>query len=104
LNDVFLGSAELPQETFLSHLTTCLPIVDNGLYRQSVESQIGKPWRNQRLNEISLSLSAALLQLEAAGKIRLEARADAPQTLLLGRGGRELRKVSHIIDLRANDV
>lgn len=97
LHDVFSGATELPQETFLTRLAETLPIVDGGRYRIAVEKQIMEPWIQLRPYQISPSLSAALLNLEARGDIRIDARSDAPQCLLLGRGGREIRPFSHVV-------
>jgi hypothetical protein len=97
LPDVFSDKSELQQSEFFGRLATYLPVVDGGSYRQAVEAQIKRPWRIQPANETSLSLSAALLSLEAQGILRLEMRSDAPSRMLLGRGGRELRPVSHFI-------
>ena len=97
LDGVFRGAGELPQADFFSGLADSLPIVDGGRYRVSIENKIAHPWRDQLATEVSLSLSAALLTLEANDELRLEARSDAPQRMLLGRGGRELRSVSHLM-------
>jgi hypothetical protein len=97
LDDAFLGVAELSQDIFLARLAEALPIVDGGKYRVAVESETSRPWRASRQNEVSPCLSAALLTLEARSDIRLELRSDAPQKVLLGRGGREIRAISHIV-------
>ncbi len=101
LEDVFFNGTELSQSEFFTRLATALPIVDGGRYRVSVEAQIARRWRNQLANEISPSLSAALLTLEASGELRIEARSDAPQRMLLGRAGREVRPVSHVLRVPA---
>lgn len=95
LGDVFGDANELSQAEFFRRLAITLPVVDGGTYRSAVEAQIERPWRKQLANEISPSLSAALLTLEAGGVLRLELRSDAPGRTLLGRGARELRTVSH---------
>jgi hypothetical protein len=97
LNEVFSDKSELQQTEFFRRLAGSMPVVDGGSYRLAVEAQIEKPWRIQLANEVSLSLSAALLSLEARGFLRLEARSDAPSRTLLGRSGREPRPVSHFI-------
>jgi hypothetical protein len=100
LNKVFGSTDELGQEIFLTRLAECLPVVDGGRYRLILEAQIARPWRLQRQNEVSPCLSAAFLHLEANGDIQLELRADAPQKILLGRNGQELRPVSHFLHSR----
>jgi hypothetical protein len=97
LNEVFRKSKELPQADFFERLAVCLPIVDGGKYRELVERQIAVPWKKQLANEISPSLSSALLTLEAEGTLRLELRSDAPMRMLVGRAGRELRSLSHVL-------
>ena len=95
--DVFLDAGELPQTEFFVRLAQFLPIVDGGNYRKAVEAQITRPWRRESLNEVSPSLSVALLTLEAEGTLRLETRSDAPSRMLVGAGGRELRSISHVV-------
>jgi hypothetical protein len=97
LNDVFLGAGELPQSEFFLRLAGVLPIVDGGNYRKAVEAQMSRPWRKEIPAEVSPSLSAALLTLEAEGTLRLETRSDAPSRMLLGAAGRELRLISHVV-------
>jgi hypothetical protein len=97
LNDVFLDAGELPQTEFFVRLAGVLPIVDGGSYRKAVEAQMSRPWRKEIPNEVSPSLSAALLTLEAEGTLRLETRSDAPSRMLLGAAGRELRLISHVV-------
>lgn len=97
LGAVFEGSKDLPQDAFLVRLASTLPVVDGGAYRAIVDATIARPWRKFSGNELSVSLSLALQQLEASGDLILESRSDAPQRRLLGAGGREVRTFSHII-------
>ena len=101
LDEVFEDSTELPQADFFLRLAGALPIVDGGQYRMIVEAQTAKPWRKQLPSEVSPALSAALEALEAAGTLRLEMRSDAPTRMLLGRGGAEAHRITHIIRTRA---
>jgi hypothetical protein len=96
LGDVFGDSREMSQADFFQRLAHALPIVDGGAYRDRIDSQTTRRWRDESPTEVSPSLSAALLTLEASGDLRLEERSDAPQRMLLGRGGRPLHRVSHI--------
>lgn len=96
LDEVFGGATDLAQDVFFVRLAEALPVIDAGRYRIAVESQVARPWLPLRPNHVSPCLSVALLNLEARGSIRIEARSDAPQRLLLGRGGRELRPISHV--------
>jgi hypothetical protein len=99
LDEVFGNVDELPQSDFFARLADTLPVIDGGRYRIAVEAQTPKPWRTHRANEVSPSLSAALLTLESSRVLRLEMRSDAPTRILLGRAGRELRPISHCVRL-----
>ena len=101
LDEVFGDLVELSQAEFFSRLSDLLPVIDGGRYRVAVEAQTARPWRSQLPNEVSPSLSAALLTLEALGVLRLEMRSDALTRVLLGRAGRELRSISHFVRLGA---
>lgn len=102
LHEVLDGATELPQDIFFARLAQALPVVDGGRYRTAAESQITRPWHPSGHNQVSPCLSAALLSLEARGDLRIEARSDAPQRVLLGREGRELRPISHVSHVRAS--
>jgi hypothetical protein len=93
--------AEMPINAILDDLASTLPVLDGGRYRSEVQAQTGKPWREAAAHEISPSLSAALMTLEASKDIRLAYKADAPQRMLLGTRGVPLREVSFIVDLRS---
>lgn len=97
LGEIFQENAEVSQSDFFRRLAMLLPILDGGTYRTAVEAQIARPWRQPQTNEVSPSLSAALLTLEHEGTLRLEARSDAPMRKLLGPGGRESRSLSHVV-------
>lgn len=99
LDEVFGNADELPQADFFARLADAIPVIDGGRYRAAVEAQTSRPWRTHRPNEVSPSLSAGLLTLEAARVLRLEMRSDAPTRVLLGRAGRELRPISHCVRL-----
>lgn len=96
LREVFVSDTTLPAEAFFGRLAAALPVVDGGLYRGHVDGTVGNPPRQAGESGVSMTLSAALLHLEAAGTLRLEVRSDAPTRTLLGRRGRELRPVSHL--------
>lgn len=99
LPSVFGETRVLGQGEFFHRLAEALPIVDGGLIRLQIASRTSRPWRDEGAEagtNVSPSLSAALLALEAAGGLRLEERSDAPQRTLLGRGGRPLHRISHV--------
>jgi hypothetical protein len=98
LSDVFEKSNELPQSAFFSRLGEILPVVDGGEYRREVEEKIDRSvWSPPGDDEVSTSLSRALIRLHEAGEIVLDERADAEKRTLLGQGKRRVRNVSHIL-------
>lgn len=99
LDEIFGNVDELAQAEFFTRLADALPVIDGGRFREVVDAQTSRPWRTHRSNEVSPSLSAALLTLEASRVLRLEMRSDAPTRVLLGRAGRELRSISHFVRL-----
>lgn len=101
LADIMGERAEMPINSILDDLAAVLPVLDGGRYRLEVHAQTGNPWRDPAAHEISPSLSAALMTLEATKDIRLAYRSDAPQRMLLGVRGTALREVSFIVNLRS---
>lgn len=103
LATVFGEARSLAQADFFERLAECLPIVDGGSFRLQLAEQTSRPWRTESGagTEVSPTLSAALLTLEALGVLRLEERSDAPQRMLLGAGARPIHRVSHIERLEA---
>ncbi len=98
LPKVFEGSGELRQSVFFTRLAELLPVVDGGEFRTRVEQKIDRSvWRSPNPDEISTSLSRALIRLHDRGDIILEERADAEKRSLLGRKSRIVRNVSHIV-------
>jgi hypothetical protein len=98
LPTLFASTAELSLEDWLYAVAEALPVLDGGRYRQQVEARLRLgAWRPTAAHEVSVSLSVALLRLDSAGHIRLQARADAPKRVLLGQGFRELQQVSHVV-------
>jgi hypothetical protein len=92
-----ISAREVGVREFVSSLSRVYPVLDGGTYRRLVENQTARTWRTFLSHEISPSLSLALLTLEAEGFLHMELRSDAPSSGLLGRGGREVRTVSHIV-------
>ena len=96
LDEVFTSDATLPIEVFLARTSAMLPVLDGGRFRVVVEATMKAPPYVTREREVSVSLSAALLHLEQAGVLRLEARSDATTYRLLGHRARELASISHV--------
>lgn len=91
------SSLELAQGVFLQRASELLPVLDGGALRKKVECSVKTPWPVLNPSDISPSLSAALLTLQASRRIRFELRSDAPEKNLLGRGARLIRPFSHIV-------
>jgi hypothetical protein len=99
---IFEGARELAQADFLRRLQVTLPVLDGGTYRVAVERQIARNWTPVLPHQLSPSLSAALLTLEATDDMLLEQRSDAPQCTFIGREGRSIRQVSHFVSGQAS--
>ena len=97
LDEIRDSKAEMLQSDFLRRASELIPVLDGGALRRRVESTVTTSWTVLNPSDISPSLSAALLTLEASRKLRFELRSDAPEKNLLGRGARSLRPFSHII-------
>jgi hypothetical protein len=102
LPGVFAGAGELTQNVFLERLRDRLPVLDGGTYRRDVEQAIDRrAWTPPPPGAVSASLSLALLRLKNEGRIDFADRADAPtgRARLLGRGGKEVAAVTHVVHL-----
>jgi hypothetical protein len=85
---------ELTAENFVKALGAELPVVDRGRYRQEVMAHLTAGTPIPEENQLSSSLSHALLILRQRGDITLEDRADAPK-LGLTNGPPDLMRFSH---------
>jgi hypothetical protein len=97
LEEVFGAQRELPQREFLARLADAVPVLDGGRYRQIALKLSERPWHAFRENEVSPCLSLGLQTLVEKKILRLEPRSDAPQCMLLGRGGRDTFTFSHVV-------
>ena len=97
LDEIRDSKAEMSQADFLGRASELLPVLDGGSLRRRVEGTVTTSWTVLNPSDISPSLSAALLTLEASRQLRFELRSDAPEKNLLGRGARHVRPFSHII-------
>jgi hypothetical protein len=81
---IFGGQKELPAKDFLSKLSSQLPVLDGGIYRQAIESNLRTTtWRKPDEGHLSMSLSFALRRLDLNGSIKLMGRADAGSSFRL---------------------
>ena len=83
---------------FLDGLSDSLPVLDGGDYRQKVEGKLRpEKWKPPASNDVSSSLSRALLRLRSQGILRLEKRSDSDaQVRLVSRDGSPVQSVTHI--------
>lgn len=78
LPQIFSKTKSLPAGDFLSALSTLIPVLDSGKYRNEVEATLDKThWRSTEGNSLSMSLSLALRRLELSGELQLLGKADA---------------------------
>jgi hypothetical protein len=80
----------------LRHLREHIPVLDGGDYAVRARERASPGWRPIADHEISPALTRALLRMEKSREITLMDRGDADRRTLLGRGFRELRRVSHV--------
>ena len=92
LDAVFTDASELPVSEFVDRLAAQLPVLDRGSYRREVESQLNpRHWEVLKEQEISTSLTRALIRLREAGVLRLDNRSDSPSRMeMLLQGKRKL--------------
>ena len=99
LDVVFNKRKELDISEFIDRFAEELPVLDRGVYRLKVESQLNpNHWVAPEPHQVSTSLSRALIRLHEAGLIWLDSRSDSSVRLeLLGTGHRCIREVTHIM-------
>ena len=91
-------SPSMPIVEFMDLIAAKIPVLDGGAFRKQVEEKINKSrWQAPKVNEVSTSLSRALIRLNESNILKLENKADAKEKrLLLGKDGRQLETVSHV--------
>jgi hypothetical protein len=104
LDDVFSDDPILPVDAFVRRLGDVLPILDRGAYAQRARERSSGHWRLIQPHELSPALSRALLRIELAGRIQLEAESDAEGVQLLGPSFAIGRRVSHVQLLPLQDL
>lgn len=81
---VFGKTKELSGREFLSSLSEFLPVLDNGVYRQEIESELNpQVWRRPSENHLSMSLSLALWRLHLNKTIQFGGKADTGSSFRL---------------------
>lgn len=81
---IFGTQKEMSAKDFLTALSTQLPVLDNGVYRREVESNLNiETWRKPSEGHLSMSLSFALRRLDLSGEIKLKVQADAVSSVRL---------------------
>lgn len=98
LDAVFAVCGQLAIADFMSLLAEALPVIDGGLYRREVELQLNpRHWESVKEQEISTSLSRALIRLREAGVLRLDNRSDSPTRMEMLLQGKRKLAVTHVI-------
>lgn len=98
LDAVLNSTKQMSVSEFMEGLAEALPVIDGGLYRREVELQLNpRHWEPVKEQEISTSLSRALIRLREAGVLRLENRADSPTRMELLLQGKRKLAVTHVI-------
>lgn len=96
LEEIFAGKSVLPIDDFVQRLGERLPVLDSGQYFLRARERAATGWRPIESHELSPALGRALLRLECADRLSLEARSDADGKDLLGIGFATRQRVSHI--------
>ena len=98
LEELLPNNEEVGVENFLSDLAKAVPVFDGGKYRKEVESILKTDkWKMIGANELSTSLSRAIIRLESQGRIHLEKRSDSTANYnLIGRKDKSVRSVTHV--------
>ena len=96
LDEIFDGQAELTVDEFVQRLGEKLPVLDGGQYFQRARERAATGWRPIESHQLSPALGRALLRLQCAGRLNIEARADADSRSLLGVGFASKQRVTHL--------
>lgn len=84
LMSVFGNDSELLALEFLGRLKNKLPVLDHGIYRTELENNLDRrSWRELPKNQISMSLSFALMRLQYSKELILIARSDTGESIKL---------------------
>jgi hypothetical protein len=84
LPKIFESRDEMPAVEFLKKLNTQLPVLDSGSFRKKIEAELDpNAWKITPEGHLSTSLSFALKRLQMSKVIKLNARADAGNSLRL---------------------
>jgi hypothetical protein len=104
LSDIFPRvGATITGKQLISSLAEAIPVLDRGCYRVDIESRLKEQtgpdaWVAPPNNQLSTSLSRALLRLDDDGILKATRKDDAPddiRVLLTGRNGAVLHQYSH---------
>lgn len=99
LPDVFKQHTKMTADDFIAEIAKSIPVLDSGNYRKEVESKLVEHggWSPQDANNLSTSLSRAVLRLIHEGIIAGENLSDAGSRLrLVGRANKVIETFSHM--------
>jgi hypothetical protein len=92
------SGAQLEIADFMSMLAEALPVIDGGRYRSEIEAKLNtRYWTPLKEQQISSSLSRALIRLREAGLVRLENRSDSPTRMEMLLQGSRVLEITHVI-------
>lgn len=103
LTQIFGKSKELEARFMVDALAQAIPVLDGGTYRQQLEAELQKTrgpgaWRPPPNDQLSTSLSRALLRLQEEKYLKGELKADAAARIrvtLTGRSDQIIAEYSH---------
>jgi hypothetical protein len=99
LPEVFHNRTKMAADDFIAELATIVPVLDSGNFRKDVESKLLEHggWTPLDENNLSTSLSRAVLRLIHEGVIAGENLSDAGSRLhLMGRANKVIETFSHL--------
>lgn len=99
LPEVFHKRTKMAADDFIAELATIVPVLDSGNFRKDVESKLLEHggWTPLDENNLSTSLSRAVLRLIHEGVIAGENLSDAGSRLhLMGRANKVIETFSHL--------
>jgi hypothetical protein len=89
----------VPAKDFISRISESLPVLDQGIHRLAVEEKLDhQAIQLPSGDQISPSMTRALLSLRASEEIKLESRSDADAIVPIGLSGvRPDLRFSHVV-------
>lgn len=99
LKDCFPDTSKaVPFRVFMNRLGERMPVFGMGVYASAFRDRISETWKHNLPEEqqVSIALSAALLNMKSKGLLVLTSESDAEQWTLLAHENEEIEAVSHV--------